>query len=60
MSVKSPESMMQDEREKRRLLDLLVKIANSADCGLYYEYTAKELKEKMRDIQAITAEALSK
>lgn len=46
MAKQSIESTMQEEQEKRRLLDLLNQIANSAECGLYYQSTYTKRKDE--------------
>lgn len=61
MATQSPESMMKEQSEKRRLITLLNKIANHATSGVYYggDATLHELRETMQNIQSITAKALA-
>lgn len=43
-----------------RLQSYLSKIANSVNCGLYYDLTEQELIERLKKIQSLTVEALNK
>ncbi len=60
MSIQSQESIIKDEREKRKLIIQLDNISDIAKFATCYQsqYTVADLKKKMKDIQTITKRAL--
>lgn len=50
--IQSPKDLFEEKIKKDKLIAILSKIANSADCGFYYknQYSVKQLEEKLRDI----------
>jgi len=60
MATQSPESMMKEQSEARRLRTFLSQIARISDSGLYYGETKNEIKSSLEEIHKLTEKALGK